>query len=270
MVASREERHLFISVGLDRYMEISIAAEKLFSFGTFTVTNSFFVALFLSGLLSGAVFLFLRRLEEIPRGFQNIVEMLFESLLSFIESVTGNHEEAKKMFPLIATIFLFVILSNWMGLLPGMGTVGLSHGSGEHATIIPFIRSASADLNLTLALSFIVVFSVQFAGIAALGLRGYASKFFVAPWEKPYGVGTVVGLLEVISEVSKVLSFSFRLFGNIFAGEVLLTVMLHLVPYFVPLPFLAMEVFVGFIQALVFSMLAIVFLKMATVPHEAH
>ena len=251
-------------------MEISIAAEKLFSVGTFTVTNSFLLAVSLSAFLSGTAFLFLRKLEEIPKGFQNVVETVFEAALDFIETVTGNREEAKRAFPLVATIFFFVIFSNWAGLLPGMGTVGLAHGSGDHATIIPFIRSASADLNMTIALSLIAVFSVQFAGIAALGLRGYASKFFVAPWKKPYVVGTVVGLLEIVSEVSKILSFSFRLFGNVFAGEVLLTVMLHLVPLFIPLPFLVMEVFVGFIQALVFSMLTLVFLKMATVSHEVH
>jgi F-type H+-transporting ATPase subunit a len=251
-------------------MEISIAAEKLFSIGTFTVTNSFFVAVVLTVVLSGAVFLFLGKLQQVPRGFQNLVETVFETMLDFMETVTGDREEARKAFPLVATIFLFVMFSNWMGLLPGMGTVGLAHGTGAHATVIPFIRSASADLNLTIVLSLIAVFSIQFAGIAALGLRGYASKFFVAPWKKPYGVGTVVGLLEIVSEISKILSFSFRLFGNVFAGEVLLTVMLHLVPYFIPLPFLVMEVFVGFIQALVFSMLTLVFLKMATVPHEAH
>jgi F-type H+-transporting ATPase subunit a len=251
-------------------MEISIAAEKLFSIGSFTVTNSLLVAVVLTVVLSGAVFLFLGKLRQVPRGFQNVVETVFEVMLDFIDSVTGDRKETERVFPLIATIFLFVIFSNWMGLLPGAGTVGLSHGSGTHATVIPFIRSASADLNLTIVLSLIAVFSVQFAGIAALGLRGYASKFLVAPWKKPYVVGTVVGLLEIISEISKILSFSFRLFGNVFAGEVLLTVMLHLVPYFIPLPFLIMEVFVGFIQALVFSMLTLVFLKMATVPHEAH
>lgn len=251
-------------------MEISIAAEKLFSLGSFPITNSFMLALGTGALLSGASFFFLRKLEDVPRGFQNLIESVFEAILSLIESVTQDRRQAREFFPLIATIFLFVILANWSGLLPGAGTVGLPHGEGTHATVIPFLRSPSADLNMTLALSLIAVFSVQLVGITALGLRGYASKFFVAPWKKPYGIGTAVGLLELIGEFAKILSFSFRLFGNVFAGEVLLTVMLHLVPYAVPLPFLFLEVFVGFIQALVFAMLTLVFLKMATVGHGNH
>ncbi len=248
-------------------MEISIAAEKLFGFGAFPITNSFLLAVSLGALLSGASFLFLRKLEDIPRGVQNAVESVFEALLGLVESVTQDKAQARKFFPLVATIFLFVLFSNWIGLLPGGGTVGVY---GRHETIIPFLRSPSADLNMTLALSLISVFSIQLAGITVLGLRGYASKFFVAPWVKPYGIGTAVGALELVGEFAKILSFSFRLFGNVFAGEVLLTVMLHLVPYAVPLPFLFLEAFVGLIQALVFAMLTLVFLKMATVGHEAH
>jgi len=251
-------------------MEISIAAEKLFGFGTFPITNSLLLAVSLSALLSGAVFVFLRKLEEIPRGVQNAVEAVFEALLSLTESVTQDKAQARRFFPLIATIFLFVLFSNWAGLLPGGGTVGIHGEHGGNEMVIPFLRSPSADLNMTLALSLISVFSIQFAGIAALGLRGYASKFFVAPWTKPYGIGTAVGFLELIGEFAKILSFSFRLFGNVFAGEVLLTVMLHLVPYAIPLPFLFLEVFVGVIQALVFALLTLVFLKMATIGHEGH
>ena len=125
---------------------------------------------------------------------------------------------------------------------------------------------------MTVALSLVAVISVQVFGILALGIRGYGSKFIVAPWKKPYVIGTVVGLLELIGEFAKILSFSFRLFGNVFAGEVLLTVMLTLVPYPVPVPFLLLETFVGVVQAAVFSLLTIVFLKMAVTSHaeEAH
>ena len=126
------------------------------------------------------------------------------------------------------------------------------------------MRSSSADLNVTLAITLIAVFAIQFMGIAAIGIGKYAKKFFVSPFHKPYFIGTFVGILELVSEVAKIISFSFRLFGNIFAGEVLLIVMLNLAPYIVPLPFLFMEMFVGFIQALVFAMLTLVFMKMAT------
>lgn len=250
-------------------MEISIAAEKIFSIGSFPVTN----ALLIGALVSGGLMLLSRSItknwQEIPRGIQNVFEIALEALLDLVQSVTQDRKQALQFFPLIATIFLFVLFSNWAGLLPGLGTVGINHVSeAGHATIIPFLRSTSADLNFTLALSLITVLTIQFTGIAAMGLVKYGKKFFISPFHKPYGIGTAVGILELVSEIGKTISFTFRLFGNVFAGEVLLTVMLHLVPYFLPLPFLFLEIFVGFIQAVVFAMLTLVFLKMATLEPE--
>lgn len=249
-------------------MEISIAAEKLFSLGVFPVTNALLIGVIVSGLLIFLITRVTKNLSVVPRGLQNIIEVVFESLLNLVESVTQDKKQARQFFPLIATIFLFVLLSNWAGLLPGLGTVGVYGEHNGHHTIIPFLRSTSADLNFTLALSLMTVMAVQFTGIAALGVMKYGKKFFISPFHKPYGIGTLVGILELVSEVGKVISFTFRLFGNVFAGEVLLTVMLHLVPYFLPLPFLFLEVFVGFIQAVVFAMLTLVFLKMATLEPE--
>ncbi len=269
-------------------MEISIAAEKLFSLGFLPVTNALLIGVIVSALLIFFVTRVTKHLALVPRGMQNVLEIVFEALLELVESVTQDKKQARQFFPLIATIFLFVLFSNWAGLLPGLGTVGLVHEGAEgHATIIPFLRSTSADLNFTLALSLITatsaassqsdftlalslitVISVQFAGIAALGIVKYGKKFLISPFHKPYGIGTLVGVLELVSEVGKIISFTFRLFGNVFAGEVLLTVMLHLVPYFLPLPFMFLEVFVGFIQAVVFAMLTLVFLKMATLEPE--
>jgi len=249
-------------------MEISIVAEKLFSIGSFPVTNAFLIGVLVSIFLVTVAQLVVRKKTLVPRGAQNILEIIFVALLDLIESVTQDKKQARQFFPLIATIFLFVLLANWVGLLPGLGTVGLSHVKDGHSTIIPFLRSTSADLNFTLALSLITVLTVQFTGIAALGIVRYGKKFFVSPFHKPYGIGTLVGVLELVSEIGKTISFTFRLFGNVFAGEVLLTVMLHLVPFFLPLPFMFLEVFVGFIQAIVFSMLTLVFLKMATIPAE--
>lgn len=249
-------------------MEISIAAEKLFSIGWLPVTNALFIGVIVSALL---IFFITRATKNpalIPRGLQNILEIIFEALLDLIESVTQDKKQARQFFPFITTIFLFVLIVNWAGLLPGLGTVGLTHEVGGHATIIPFLRSTSADLNFTLALSLITVITVQFTGIAALGIAKYGKKFLISPFHKPYGIGTAVGILELVSEIGKIISFTFRLFGNVFAGEVLLTVMLHLVPYFLPLPFMFLEVFVGFIQAVVFAMLTLVFLKMATIEPE--
>lgn len=245
-------------------MEISISAEKLFSLWGFPVTNAFLIGVLVSLFVILITQLVRLGWQAVPGRFQNLLEGAFEGILNLLESVTQNAVEARRFFPLIATIFLFVLFSNWIGLLPGLGTIGLNHGEAGHQTIIPFLRSTSADLNFTIALSLISVLTIQFTGIMALGIVKYGKKFFVSPFHKPYILGTFMGFLELISEFAKLLSFSFRLFGNIFAGEILLTVMLHLVPYFIPLPFLALEVFIGFIQAAVFAMLTAVFLKMAT------
>lgn len=246
-------------------MNISIAAETLGHIGGFPLTNAFLITILVSLTVIG-VFMALRgRLDLVPRGLQNVMEAIVEGLWNLTRDVIQEKHLARSVFPLIATIFLSVLLSNWMGLLPGMGTVGLHHG--EHG-IIPFIRSGSADLNATLALSLIVVLSVQFLGIATIGVVQYGRKFFVSPFRKPYLVGSFVGILELLSEVTRMISFSFRLFGNVFAGEVLLTVMLHLVPYVLPVPFLIMEVFVGLIQAAVFALLTLVFIRMATLEAE--
>lgn len=243
-------------------MEISLAPEALAHIGSFPVTNTLIMTLILSAIIIAASLILKSRLELVPKGFQNIVEYVLEAFLNLTDSVTQNRQQSKKFFPLVMTIFLFVILSNWIELVPGLGTIGIHEIKEGHTVLVPFIRSASADLNVTLAIALISVFAIQFMGIAAIGAAKYAGKFFVSPFHKPYFIGTFVGVLELISELAKIISFSFRLFGNIFAGEVLLIVMLTLVPYLVPLPFLFLELFVGFVQALVFAMLTLVFLKM--------
>jgi F-type H+-transporting ATPase subunit a len=250
-------------------MEISLSAETLFHIGSFPVTNTLIMALCVSGLLISASIFVKNKLALIPRGLQNILEFVVEAVLDLVDSVTQDRKQSEQFFPLIATIFLFVIMSNWIELIPGLGTIGLHEVKEGKTILIPFIRSASADLNVSAALAIISVITVQVTGIMALGFFKYAGKFFISPFKKPYGIGTFVGLLEFIGEIAKLISYSFRLFGNIFAGEVLLAVMLMLVPYLVPIPFLALEIFVGFIQALVFSMLTLVFLKMA-VTEAAH
>ena len=245
-------------------MNISLAAEPLFYLGSFPITNTLMMAwliiIFLA-LLAGVVSF---KLKAIPRRLQSIVEMLFEAVLGLIESVTEDKKQARKFFPIVATIFIFVLLSNWLEVVPGLGTVGLWEVHQGETILVPFIRSASADLNFTLAIAIISVFTVQLFGIMALGAFKYAGKFI--NFKNP--VYFFVGILELFAELAKIVSFSFRLFGNIFAGEVLLMVMLFLVPYVVPLPFLFLEIFVGLVQALIFSMLTLVFLKMAVTHHD--
>ena len=231
---------------------ISLAAEKIGSIAGFPISNS----LLATWLVMGCLFLFswlsTRRIAIVHGPIQSMAEILVGGLHDFFASVSGSH--IKKFFPLVATIFLFIITANWMGLLPGFGTIGFFH---EHE-FVPLLRAATADLNTTLALAVIAVFSIQYFGFSVIGFH-YASKFI--NFKDP--ILFVLGILELISELSRIISFAFRLFGNIFAGEVLLAVMAFLMPFIVPLPFLMMELFVGFIQALVFSMLTAVFLNLA-------
>ena len=208
------------------------------------------VILFLLAVLST------RKLSLVPNYFQSIVEIVIEGLYSFFSSVVGHH--VKVIFPLVASLFLFIIASNWSGLLPGVGTIGYTEGEG----FVPLLRGPTADLNMTIALAITAVIAMQYFGFKTLGIK-YGTRFisFKGP------IDFYVGILEIISDVSKVISFAFRLFGNIFAGEVLLSVMAFLMPFLVPLPFLGLELFVGFIQALVFSTLTSVFINVA-VAHE--
>ena len=147
-----------------------------------------------------------------------------------------------------------------MGILPGLGSIGLIEGHGQEVSLIPLFRSTNSDINMTLALAIISVMATQIFGISIVGFFHHVSRFI--SFKGPLDFFT--GILELIAEIAKVISFSFRLFGNIFAGEVLLMVIFFLVPIIVPLPFLFLEIFVGFIQALVFSMLTLVFLTVAT------
>jgi F-type H+-transporting ATPase subunit a len=245
-------------------MNISIAAEQLFRLGSWPVTNTLLVAVAVSLVLIGFALAIRAKLSDVPGAVQNVAEVVIDGALGVVESVTHDRAKAEKFLPIVFTIFLFVILANWIEVVPGLGTIGvwqMHHGELE---LVPFLRSASADLNVTLALAIFSVIAIQVTGIAALGAWRYTSRFL----NFHSVVGFFVGLLELVLEVAKVISFSFRLFGNIFAGEVLLLVMLFLVPYLVPLPFLALELFVGFVQALVFAMLTTVFLHMATLDAE--
>ncbi|MBI5620044.1 F0F1 ATP synthase subunit A [Candidatus Gottesmanbacteria bacterium] len=231
---------------------ISLSAEKLWTVAGMPITNALLTTWLVMGILILITMLTTRNLRLIPGYGQSIVELIVGGLYDFFASVTGKH--IAKFFPLLASLFLFIIAANWVGLLPGVGTIGFFHG--EEFT--PLLRGATADLNTTLALAIVAVFAIQYFGFQTVGIH-YSSRFL--NFKDP--IYFVLGILEIISEVSKVVSFAFRLFGNIFAGEVLLAVMAFLMPFVVPLPFLMMELFVGFIQALVFSMLTAVFLNVA-------
>lgn len=231
---------------------ISLSAEKLATVAGLPITNALVTTWLVMGILILLTLFGTANLRLVPGIGQSIVELVVGGLYDFFASVTGKH--ITKFFPLLASLFLFIIAANWVGLLPGVGTIGFFHG--EEFT--PLLRGATADLNTTLALAIVAVAAIQYFGFQTAGIH-YSSRFF--NFKDP--IYFVLGILEIISELSKVISFAFRLFGNIFAGEVLLAVMAFLMPFIVPLPFLMMELFVGFIQALVFSMLTAVFLNVA-------
>lgn len=248
---------------------ISLAAESIGSIAGFPVTNALLTAwLVTAGLILYALFAS-SRLTLVPSYAQSVIELVIGGLYDFFGSVTGKH--IKQFFPLLASLFLFIIIANWVGLLPGVGTIGFTRtvesqkessaievSEKPHTEFVPLLRGATADLNMTLALAIVAVVAIQYFGFRTVGIH-YASRFL--NFSNP--LNFAIGILELISEFSKIISFAFRLFGNIFAGEVLLTVMAFLMPILVPLPFLMLELFVGFIQALVFSMLTAVFLNVA-------
>ncbi len=301
---------------------VALSGEPIFSNGPAWLTNSILMTIIVDIILLVLALLTRFSLKEIPSGLQNAMEMIVEMLYGLAESVAGKN--AAKFFPWAATLFLLIIISNWSGLIPGVGSIGfyqpteihseegttdeshsmrltnqLAMADGKlvlvgledvqaapafapaagvaaaeeegHEKFVPLLRAPSADLNMTFALAIATMVMVQIWGVRFLG-GGYFRKFFNASGPNGFmkGINVFVGILELISEFARVLSFGFRLFGNIFAGEIVLATMAFLVAFLIPVPFYMLEVFVGFVQALVFMMLSLVFFQMATVSHGGH
>ena len=252
---------------------IQLAAEHIFTVGTipglgdFVITNTMIATWASMIVLIALSYFATRKMTAVPSGVQNLMEAIIEAIAGFVESVAGK-KHGPRIFNLVATIFLFLLISNWMGLLPGYETIGLVE-NGEHGEtiILPFLRPAATDLNTTLGLALISVAFTQIFGVKTIGAGNYIQRFFNF---KAGPIGIFVGLLELVSEFAKIVSFSFRLFGNIFAGAVLLAVITFLVPWLASLPFMALELFVGFMQALVFGFLTLVFCVIAVSEHEEH
>ncbi len=250
-----------------------LSSEVIATIGSFEVRNTLLMAwLAMAVLILIGLRLKATRYKLVPGRFQAFIELIVEGLYDFFRSIFGDDGVTKRFFPLVATIFLFILTANWMGILPGVGSVLIKGMHDGHEEMLPVFRSMNADVNMTLVFAVIAVVVTQIVGLTTLGIIPHMRKYIVMPWQKPYGIGTFVGLLEFVGEFARIASFTFRLFGNIFAGEVLLVVMSFLVPYLVPIPFLGLELFVGVIQAMVFAMLTSVFIVMAMQSHgeEAH
>jgi F-type H+-transporting ATPase subunit a len=260
-----------------------LVAEPIFNIGAFPVTNSYINSILVVLVVVTLGYLLRKGTAEIPRGLQNAAEAVLEVLLGYMDGVTHDRKQSLRFLPIVGALFFFILLSNWMGLLPGVGSIGrwlVMHG---HVEFVPVFRAATADLNTTLAIAVFAVFSSHVIGVASIGFFKYANKF-IKLGDLYHGIRRGgshalvafvefgVGLIEIFSEIAKMVSLSLRLFGNVFAGEVLLTVMAGLVAYFVPLPFMLLEILVGLIQAVVFSMLTLVYLTLASLPPhgEAH
>src|SRR3990167_8018114 len=240
--------------------EISLKAEEIFKIGSFDVTNSLFLTCIVSLILISFAFLFYRKVNIIPGKLQGAVEMSMEWFLDLMNSTLGSAQKAERYFPLVATIFIFIMVSNLLGIFPGVGSLLIKNG----AHTVPIFRSPAADLNFTLAFAVISVIVTNVLGAMAVGVLPHLSKFINL--RDP--ISFFIGILEIVSEIAKIISLSFRLFGNVFAGEVLLTIIFFLAPYFIPLPFLILELFVGLIQAFLFAMLTLVSISLHTAVHE--
>jgi F-type H+-transporting ATPase subunit a len=235
----------------------SLAPEIVFTVKGFGITTTLLATLFVDAVIVSLVISVRRRITEIPGKLQGALEALLEYFQTVTRQVAGQRVD--KIFPWVATFFLYIALSNLIGLLPGFGTIGF----WRHEEFVPLLHVSTADLNVTLALAVVSFFATHTLAIRSTGIGAYLKRFFsINP------ILLFVGLLEIVSELTKLLSLSLRLFGNIYAGEVVLKTMSSLAKFALPIPFLGLEIAVGIIQALIFSMLTMAFMAILSERHE--
>jgi F-type H+-transporting ATPase subunit a len=265
--------------------DIKLAPDIIFYIGPIPVTNTLLCTWITIIVLVLLFYFGTRRRDLIPSGIQNVVEWGVEFLLGLVEGVAGK-EKGKKFFPLVATFFLFILFSNLLDVFPGVDTIGSITSSAVKAKavfgfllfgdvsnqLVPWIRPATSDLNLTFAMALVSVVVTQGFGFYTLGAKEHLGKYFKLKSLFQFNfagfVDFFVGILEIITEASRLISFSFRLFGNIFAGSAVLAVFAFILPFVADIAFIPFELFVAFVQALIFSLLTLVFLEIATTGHE--
>lgn len=223
--------------------------------GDMPITATLITVWLVMVLLVGIAFLVRSKLSLTPGKLQSVAEAAIGGGYDYVRDVLGDKKKADTYFPVIATIFIFILGINWVGLLPGVGAIGTYHDGH----LVPWLYPGATDLNITIGLTLVAFFTIEIAGVLAIGFWKYTGKFinFHSP------LGFIIGLIELISELARLISFSFRLFGNIFAGKTLLLVVMFFVPYILPMPIYAYEIFVGVIQATVFAILTLFFIKLA-------
>lgn len=237
-------------------LDISLAPQVLFYIGSWPITNTFFWSFFVFLFLIIGAILFRYTIKSVPGKFQNIIEMMIEGAYDFTESIVGSSKKAKRVFPLIFTMFFFIFFANFLTFIPGQAAVSLKTSEG----VVPLFRAVISDYGLVFMMTMVSVIITQIVAIAVSGPLGYIGKFF--NFRSP--LKFFLGIMDLIGELAKVMSLSFRLFGNIFAGEVLAAVMLFLFPFFLPLPFLFLGILTAIVQPFVFAVLTLVFISMAS------
>ncbi len=261
--------------------EFHLAPQAIFHLGAFKVTNTLLSAWLVTAVLVIVFAITTRRMSVVPRGLQNVLEIIVEQLFNFVASVVGE-QNGRRFFPLIATIFLFVAFNSWIALLPIYPSVGLIYPEGHELAgnvQAHLFRSAGTDLNMPLALAIVSLVAIEFWGLRAHGV-GYLSEFVrvktLGRGLRRLNIGLIfmgaidvfVGILEIFSHGTRVLSFTFRLFGNMTAGEIVLVMSTFLASFVVSIVFYGLELLVGFVQALIFAGLTLAFTSVAVAPHE--
>lgn len=237
-------------------LSIKLAPDILFFIGSFPVTNTFFWSLFVSLFLIILTLFVRARLKLIPGGLQNIVELLLESGYSFVKSIAGTEKKTRRIFPLVFTMFIFILTANLATYIPGQAAVSLHKEEG----VVSVFRAVIADYSMVFVMTLITFLITQIIAIIVHGPFGYLGKFINLKNPLQF----FLGIMDLIGELAKVISLSFRLFGNIFAGEILGAVMLFLAPFFIPLPFMFLGLLTAVVQAFVFAVLTLVFITLAS------
>ncbi|MDZ4227495.1 MAG: F0F1 ATP synthase subunit A [Patescibacteria group bacterium] len=234
---------------------VVLAPETLGTLWGIPITNTLLTSWAVIALLVTVAFFIGKRLNMTPGRFQLLFEWLVSFIYDYVAETLESRELARRFFPFIATIFLFIFTANLLEFTPGIGSIGIFHGH----ELLPLFRSVNTDLNVTLTLAIISFLVIEVTGVVVVGAWKYAGKFlnFRSP------MGFFLGIIELFSEIGRIISFSFRLFGNIFAGEVLILVVTYFLPYAAPVPVMAFEIFVGFVQAAIFALLTLFFIKLA-------
>lgn len=247
-------------------IHIALSAERVTEWFGIPITNTLITSWGVMLILATLAFFVGRNAHLIPGKIQTTFETLFSFVLEYMEQTLENKKLAAKFFPFIMTLFLFIFTANVLEFTPGIGSIGWFTESHGHTEFTPLLRSVNTDLNVTLALAIIAFLVIEITGVVVIGFLKYAGKFV----NFKSLIGFFIGIIELFSEIARLISFSFRLFGNIFAGEVLIVVIMFFIPYLLPVPLMLFEVFVGLIQAAIFSLLTLFFIKIAITPVADH